>query len=83
LKAAEQDDVVAQFFVANLYENGQGVTADLVQAYKWLSVAEGGNHPDAKKTAAERKGRVAGIMTKEQIADAEKQAREWVAKNRR
>ena len=55
---------------------------DLVQAYKWLSIAEGGNHPDAKKTAQQRKEMIVGIMTGEQIAEAEKQASEWVAKNR-
>lgn len=82
LKAAEQDDVVAQFFVANVYETGRGAPEDLVQAYKWLSIAEGGNHPDAGKTAEERKGRIAVIMTEAQIAEAEKQASEWVAKNR-
>jgi uncharacterized protein len=82
LKAAEQDDVVAEFFVANLYETGQGVPEDLVQAYKWLSIAEGGNHPDAEKTAKQRKDLIAGVMTKEQIAEAEKQAMQWSAKNR-
>jgi hypothetical protein len=82
LKAAEQDDVVAQFFVANSYETGRGVPEDLVQAYKWLSIAEGGNHPDARKTAEERKDRFAGIMTEAQIAEAKKQATEWATKNR-
>ena len=82
LKAAEQDDVVAQFFVANLYQTGGGVSEDLVQAYKWLSIAGGGNHPDARKTAEQRKELIAGIMTAEQIAEAEKQATEWTARNR-
>ncbi len=82
VKAAEQDDVVAQFLIANLYVNGQGLPADLVQAYKWLSIAEGANHPDAKKTAEERKKLIEGRMSPGQIAQAEKEANEWVAKKR-
>jgi uncharacterized protein len=82
LKAAEQDDVFAQFFVANLYETGQGVAEDLLQAYRWLTIAEGGDHPDAQKTARERKALFSGVMTPEQIAEAEKLAAEWIAKKR-
>jgi len=82
VKAAEQDDVVAQFLVANLYVNGQGLPEDLVQAYKWLSIAEGASHPDAKKTAEERKKLIVGRMSPGQVAEAEKQADEWVAKKR-
>jgi TPR repeat protein len=82
VKAAEQDDVVAEFLVANLYINGQGLPEDLVQAYKWLTIAEGANHPDAKKTAEERKKLIAGRMSPGQVAQAEKEADEWVAKKR-
>ena len=82
LKAAEQDDVVAQFLIANLYVTGQGVQEDVVQAYKWLLIAEGANHPDAKKTAEERKKLIEGRLTPMQKAEAEKQANEWIAKKR-
>src|SRR5436190_17979999 len=82
LKAAEQDDVVAQFLIANLYVTGQGVPEDVAKAYKWLVIAEGANHPDAKKTAEDRKKLIAGRLTPVQIAEAEKEAKEWVAKKR-
>ena len=82
LKAAEQDDVVAEFMIANLYVTGQGVSEDLVQAYKWLSIAEGANHPDAKKTAEERKNLIVDRLSPAQISEAEKQAKEWIAKRR-
>src|SRR5207247_8875780 len=82
LKAAEQDDVVAQFLIANLYVTGQGVPEDIVQAYKWLLIAEGANHPDAKKTAEERKKLIEGRLSPAQTAEAEKQAKEWIAKKR-
>jgi hypothetical protein len=59
------------------------VPEDLVQAYKWLSIAEGGDHPDAKSTAQKRKELIAGVMAAEQIVEAEKQAAEWTAKNRK
>jgi TPR repeat protein len=83
LKAAEQDDVVAQFLIANLYVTGQGVPEDFVQAYKWLLIAEGANHPDAKKTAEERKQLIVGRLSPAQIAEAEKQANEWFKKKRK
>jgi TPR repeat protein len=82
LKAAEEDDVVAQFLIANLYVTGQGVPEDIVQAYKWLLIAEGANHPDAKKTAEERKNLIVGRLNPAQIAEAGKQANEWTAKKR-
>ena len=82
VKAAEQDDVVAQFLIANLYVTGQGLPEDLVQAYRWLLIAEGANHPDAKKTAEDRKKLIVGRMSPAQIAEAEKQAKEWTEKKR-
>src|ERR1051326_3721517 len=82
LKAAEEDDVVAQFLIANLYVTGQGVPEDLVQAYKWLLIAEGANHPDAKKTAEEREKLIVGRLGPTQLEKAEKQAKEWIAKKR-
>jgi TPR repeat protein len=83
LKAAEQDDVVAEFLIANLYMTGQGVQEDLVQAYKWLLIAEGANHPDAKKTAEEREKLIVGRVGPAQVAEAEKQAKDWVKKKRK
>jgi uncharacterized protein len=82
LKAAEQDDVVAQFLIANLYVTGQGLPEDIVQAYKWLLIAEGANHPDAKKTAEERKKLIMGRLSPAQKTEAEKQANEWIKKKR-
>jgi TPR repeat protein len=82
LKAAEQDDVVAEFLIANLYMTGQGVQEDLVQAYKWLLIAEGANHPDAKKTAEEREKLIVGRLGPAQVAEAETRAKEWIAKKR-
>ncbi len=80
MKAAEQGDVVAQFLIANLYISGQGVPQDLVKAYQWLSVAATANHPDAKKNSDRAKQQIAGHMMPAQIAQAEKLAREWIAK---
>jgi TPR repeat protein len=83
LKAADQDDVVAQFLIANLYVTGQGVPEDLVQAYKWLLIAEGANHPDAKKTAEEREKLIVDRLGPAQVEEAEKQAKQWIAKKRK
>ena len=38
-EAAERGDPVAQHKLGLAYRNGDGVTRDLVEAYKWLSLA--------------------------------------------
>jgi TPR repeat protein len=79
-QAAEQGDVVAQFLIASIYTTGQGVPQDLVKAYMWLSVAATADHPDARQNSEQGKQVIAGRMTPGQIAEAEKQAQEWLSK---
>ena len=79
LQAAKQDDVVAQFLMANVYLNGQGVPPDLVQAYKWLLVAQAGDHPDAQENGEGLRLAIAAALSPEQIAEAEQLAEDWQA----
>lgn len=65
LKAAEQG--VGLYIVATMLE--AGTPPDLVQAYKWFLLA---GTPNGQK-------RVAKKMTPDQIAEAERLAREWLA----
>jgi TPR repeat protein len=60
-----------------LYRLGLGVPQDKVLAYMWLnlSVASG------QQKAAKERSELANEMTREQIADAEKMAREWAAQH--
>ncbi|MBI5882973.1 MAG: SEL1-like repeat protein [Elusimicrobia bacterium] len=52
------------------YENGEGVVQDFIEAYKWFLLAS------ARDNASGREGmnRLRQSMTKEQVADAQKQA---------
>jgi TPR repeat protein len=72
-KAADQGLADAQFLVGVMYVNGQGVAQDYVQAHMWFDLAAAQGDP---KALAHR-GQVAGMMTPDQIAEAQNLAREW------
>ena len=56
-----------------MYDDGQGVPHDIVQAYKLYSLAA----TNGDKPAAELRDTIANQMTPAQIAEAQKLAREW------
>lgn len=70
-KAAEQGLPAAQSNLARMYETGDGVPQDLVLAHIWydLSAAAGNDAAQSRDVLASR-------MTPEQIAEAQKMARE-------
>ena len=72
-KAAEQDVAAAQFNLALKYFHGKGVPKDYTESYKWLLLCSAQNYEKAKKTvpALERD------MTREQMAEGQKLAREF------
>lgn len=74
-KAAEQGSATSQFLLGTMYESGSGVPKDFVQAYKWynLSVAQ-------KGMGRKNRDILAKEMTPEQVAEAQKLAREWKPK---
>ncbi len=53
-----------------MHENGEGVTQDYVEAYKWYLIAAAHDGPGAREAIA----RLQALMTKEQIAAAQKLA---------
>lgn len=76
-RAAEQSGYVERArtmaMMGILYKNGLGVPQDKVMAYMWLNLSvAAGQHKAAKE-----RGELANEMTREQIAEAEKMAREW------
>ena len=75
--AAEQGDAKAQTNLGIMYANGRGVPEDLVAAYMWwnLSAAQG------IEKAKNNKDIVAKLMTREQIAEAQRLSRECLARN--
>lgn len=78
-KAAEQGYAAAQFNLGVMYANGQGVPQDLVQAHKFFSLAE----PTQGEVATNNRKLVEADMTPEQIEEAQRLAREWLAKPER
>ncbi len=78
--AAAQGHAGAMERLGLMYEEGQGVPADTVEAHKWLNLSA------AQRRAGEDRDRVvrardalAEKMTPEQVAEAQKLAREWAA----
>jgi len=78
-KAAEQGDGTAQFNLGVMYSQGEGVTPNVVEAYRWFALASttlpasDSNHDNA----VNNRNMLVWGMTPEQIATAQKLAREW------
>jgi len=72
-KAAEQRDANGQASLGEMYRDGRGVPQDKLQAYMWLTlgVANGATRGAALRDA------LAKQMTPDQLAEAQKLAREW------
>ena len=72
-KAAEQGNAPAQASLGVAYYAGHGVPKDYAEAHKWLNLsAAAGN-----TKAGENRDIVAKRMTPEQVAEAQRLAREW------
>ena len=76
-KAALQGDSDSQVNLGVMYLLGQGVLQDYVQAHMWFNIA--GANGDA--TGINNRDIVAEKMTPDQIAEAQKLAREWIDKH--
>jgi TPR repeat protein len=72
-KAADQGHAGAQYSLGHLYANGRGVRQDFVQAHMWLNLATAGSQPGART----ERDLVAKKMTRSQLAEAARLAREW------
>ena len=77
--AADQGDTQAQYSLALMYGNGRGVTQDDVQAHMWFNLVASRAAGRAREMAVEDRDLVAGRMTADQLADAQRLAREWEA----
>jgi TPR repeat protein len=72
-KAAEQGRAAAQTALGVMYESGLGVPPDNVLAHMWLNLAAAQGDGDAAKLPDS----LARFMTPDQIAEAQRLAREW------
>jgi TPR repeat protein len=75
-KAAGQGEAFAQTNLGFMYEVGLGVTQDYVQAHMWYNLAAA----QSEKGAGKIRDLLAEKMTPEQIAEAQKLAREGKAR---
>ena len=73
--ATEQGYATAQSNLGNMYANGQGVPEDDVLAYMWWNLAAAQGVEDAQ----ENKDIIERQMTREQIGEAQRLSREWLA----
>lgn len=72
-KAAEQGNAKAQNNMGAAYHDGEGVPKDLVRAHMWFNLAAA----SGEDGASDNRRKAESQMTKEQVAEAEKLAREW------
>jgi uncharacterized protein len=75
-KAAEQGHSRAQNNLGVMYDRGEGVQQDRVIAHLWFNLAAASGF----NKAARSRDKLARHMTPEQIAEAQKLAREWKPK---
>lgn len=74
--SAEQGYASAQFSLGSMYANGLGVTQDYVRAVKWLNLAV----ISGDSVAVKNRDILAKKMTQQQLAEAQKLARECLAR---
>jgi TPR repeat protein len=77
-RAADQGQPNAQILLGLAYADGQGVPQDYVSAYMWLNLAAAKLEPgQTRNSVVEARDSIARKMTAEQIAEAQKSARDW------
>ena len=73
-QGAEQGLAEAQFGLGGAYQFGWGVPEDLVYAHKWYNLAGSQGYTVAQENRRDVERR----MTREQVAEAQRLAREWM-----
>ena len=77
--AADQGLAAAQNNLGAMYINGEGVRRNYVQGYMWLSLAA----KQGYKRAVLPQGQLERGMTPDELAEAQRLAREWKAKGKK
>ena len=78
--AAEQGVARAQYTLGLNYALGQGVPQDYVEAHKWVNLAAAQSQGDEQTQYAKNRDLISEQMTPQQIAEAQRLAREWKPK---
>ena len=77
-KAADSGQSFAQSSLAGMYLDGKGVKRDLVQAYKWMVLAEPRAQPHRVNWNSFEARRIAKMMIPADVAKAQKQVKAWL-----
>ena len=75
--AAEQGHAEAQGALGAMYMNGRGAPQDDETAHVWLNLAASRSTGEQRDEYVEARDAVAERMTREQLAEAQRRAREW------
>jgi len=76
-KAADQGNRDAQYNLGVAYSSGDGVPRDYVRAHMWANLAASTATGHDQETYSSTRDQIAAMMTPQQIAEAQRLAREW------
>ena len=80
LAASGQGDIAAYLGLGVAFSTGShGVNCDMIEAHKWFNLAASKGHEEAAYCRAD----ISDEMTAGEIAEAQRQAREWLPAERR
>ena len=77
-KDAERGDPAAQYRLGLAYRDGIGEAKDLIEAYRWVSLAATRATAAQSAEFAATRDRLVSAMTLAQVAEAQKRARAWL-----
>jgi len=81
-KAAEQGYAHAQYNLGVMYSDGRGVSQDYIAAYIWLNLTASRLPPGGERDEAVKvRDIAAGKMTRAQLREAQRRARDWQPKS--
>jgi TPR repeat protein len=79
-KSADQGNAYAQASLGILYHSGKGLPHDDVRSEMWLIISTDHVEKDDRDTIVEMRDSVAAHLRPQQLAEAQKLAREWKPK---
>ncbi len=77
--AADQGVARAQGNLGAMYGTGEGVPQDYVEAHMWTNLAAAQSSGEDRDQLVKSRDLIAAKMTAEQVAEAQRRAREWDA----
>jgi len=75
--AADQGNASAQYNLGVMDGNGEGVLQDYVEAHMWFNLAAAQSSGEDRDRRVRNRDNAAAKMTAEQVAEAQRRAREW------